>query len=127
MTFFHGLGMFIYNMAALLLGAIIAYVIIWIINIASGQINIFYNISSFIQKLTKTKKKIVKLKRKGPMPHNGYRAFNINNLKRNFKNIKITLIQEGLLKYYLKKKYENWNYRFKKKISRWKKRFINLY
>ena len=28
MTFFHGLGMFIYNMAALLLGAIIAYVII---------------------------------------------------------------------------------------------------
>tara|TARA_B100001121_G_C18282645_1_gene431447 strand:- start:390 stop:515 length:126 start_codon:yes stop_codon:yes gene_type:complete len=41
------------------------------------------------------------------MPHNGYRAFNIKNLKRNFKNIKITLIQEGLLKYYLKKKYEN--------------------
>ena len=28
MTFFHGLGMFIYNMAALLLGAIIAYIII---------------------------------------------------------------------------------------------------
>ncbi len=81
--------------------------IIGIINIASGQINSFYNIASFIQKLTKTKKKIIKLKRKGPMPHNGYRAFNINNLKRNFKNIKITLIQEGLLKYYLKKKYEN--------------------
>ena len=28
MTFYHGLGMFIYNMAALLLGAIIAYIII---------------------------------------------------------------------------------------------------
>ena len=28
MTFFHGLGMFIYNMVALLLGAIIAYIII---------------------------------------------------------------------------------------------------
>tara|TARA_B100000214_G_scaffold256106_1_gene188666 strand:+ start:180 stop:350 length:171 start_codon:yes stop_codon:yes gene_type:complete len=28
MTFYHGLGMFIYNMGALLLGAIIAYKII---------------------------------------------------------------------------------------------------
>ena len=37
------------------------------------------------------------------MPHNGYRAFNINNLKKYFKNIKITLMQEGLQKYYFKK------------------------
>jgi predicted membrane protein len=28
MTFYHGLGMFIFNMAALLVGAIIAYIII---------------------------------------------------------------------------------------------------
>ena len=36
------------------------------------------------------------------MPHGGYRAFNIDLLKKNFKKIKISSIQKGIEKYYLK-------------------------
>jgi len=33
------------------------------------------------------------------MPHNGYRPFNINLIKNNFKNIKMFSIENGIKKY----------------------------
>ena len=41
------------------------------------------------------------------MPHGGYRAFDISLLKKNFKNLKISSIQDGIKKYYIEKKYTN--------------------
>ena len=36
------------------------------------------------------------MKRNGPMPHNGYRAFDISNLKKNIKKLSITSLEEGI-------------------------------
>ena len=37
------------------------------------------------------------------MPHDGYRAFNIGLIKKNFKTLNISSVQKGIEKYYLKK------------------------
>ena len=39
---------------------------------------------------------IKSLKRKGPMPHNGYRAFDISLLKKNFPNYQLLNYKIGL-------------------------------
>ena len=50
-----------------------------ILNAASGQVYSFRYLAELIIKIINSKSKIVKLKRIGAMPHNGYRAFNNNN------------------------------------------------
>ena len=45
------------------------------------------------------KSKLIKIKRIGPMPHNGYRPFNVTLLKSNFKDIKIFSIKPGIKRY----------------------------
>jgi nucleoside-diphosphate-sugar epimerase len=58
------------------------------INIATGKITSFYDLSLKVNQLIENPKKIKFLKRKTPMPHLGYRAFNIKKLKKilNIKN-----------------------------------------
>jgi len=48
---------------------------------------------------SKSKSKLIKIKRIGPMPHNGYRPFNVTLLKSNFKNIKMFSIKSGIKRY----------------------------
>lgn len=72
------------------------------LNVASGKVVSFSNIVKIIKNVLGKKIKTKNLKRNGPMPHGGYRAFNINLLKKNFKKIKISSIQKGIEKYYLK-------------------------
>ena len=74
-----------------------------VINVASGKVITFYNIAKIIKKITGTNLKIKHLKRNGPMPHDGYRAFNIGLIKKNFKTLNISSVQKGIEKYYLKK------------------------
>ncbi len=74
-----------------------------VINIASGKVITFFNIAKIIKKITATNLKIKYLKRNGPMPHGGYRAFNIGLIKKNFKSLNISSVQKGIEKYYLKK------------------------
>ena len=50
------------------------------VNLVSGTVNSFFKIAQKIKDLYKIKIKYVK--RKGPMPHNGYRAFNNYLLKK---------------------------------------------
>ena len=50
------------------------------VNLVSGTVNSFFKIAQKIKDLYKVKIKYVK--RKGPMPHNGYRAFNNYLLKK---------------------------------------------
>ena len=52
-----------------------------ILNIASGKVTSFKNIAEITNQITKNKKKILRVERKGPMPHNGYRPFLIKKLR----------------------------------------------
>lgn len=70
-----------------------------IFNIASGKVCSFKHLAKKIITLSKSKSKLKKIKRKGPMPHNGYRPFNINLIKNNFKNVKMFSIDNGIKKY----------------------------
>ena len=70
-----------------------------IFNIASGKINSFKKIAETIVHLSKSKSKILITKRVGLMPHNGYRAFNVSWIKKNFEKIKLTNIRDGIIKY----------------------------
>ena len=72
---------------------------IGILNLASGQVVSFNKIAKIINSAYKNLNNIVKIKRKGPMPHNGYRPFEITKIKKNFKKIKITQIELGIKKY----------------------------
>jgi len=66
----------------------ICYKSIGILNIATGQVNSFYKIAKKIINLTKSKSKIIKLKRVGAMPHNGYRPFNSYLTYKTYPNFK---------------------------------------
>ena len=70
-----------------------------IFNLATGEVNSFNKIAKKIVLSMNSKSKILFSKRIGKMPHNGYRPFNITLLKKNFKNLKIHLIKEGIDKY----------------------------
>jgi len=70
-----------------------------IFNIATGKVYSFKYLANRIINLSRSKSKLIKIKRKGPMPHNGYRPFNINLIKNNFKNVKMFSIDNGIKKY----------------------------
>lgn len=55
------------------------------LNLVTGNTMSFDFIAKKIIKLTKSKSKIIYVERAGPMPHNGYRAFNNSNLKKIYK------------------------------------------
>lgn len=70
-----------------------------VFNLATGKINSFYEIAKKVVLATNSKSKILNTKRKGKMPHNGYRPFNIDLIKKNFSNLKLNSINEGIEKY----------------------------
>tara|TARA_Y100001958_G_scaffold104469_1_gene72864 strand:+ start:40 stop:882 length:843 start_codon:yes stop_codon:yes gene_type:complete len=72
---------------------------IGLFNIASGKVYSFRSIAKKIILLTKSKSKILNTKRIGKMPHNGYRPFNVNWINKNFKKVKLTNIEDGIIKY----------------------------
>ncbi len=68
-------------------------------NIASGRVSSFNKIAKSIVSLSASKSKVLNSKRIGSMPHNGYRPFDISLIKKNFKNIELKSIQNGIKKY----------------------------
>ena len=70
----------------------------------SGKVYSFKYLAKLIIAETKSNSKLIKIKRKGPMPHNGYRPFNKNLLNRHFQEIKISPIEIGIKKYIESKK-----------------------
>ena len=70
-----------------------------ILNLASGKVFSFKYLAKLVINSSKSKSKLIKVKRKGPMPHNGYRPFDVTLLKNSFKNIKISSIKIGIKKY----------------------------
>lgn len=72
---------------------------IGIANIASGKVYSFHYIAKTMLKKMNNNLKIIKIKRKSPMPHNGFRPFDISLLKKKFNKIKLTSFEIGLTKY----------------------------
>ena len=68
------------------------------LNAATGEVTSFETIAKSCIKLSNTKSKIEYIQRQGPIPHNGYRAFDISNLKTFMENYTPTLIGNGLQK-----------------------------
>ena len=70
-----------------------------VFNLASGIVTSFNKIAKIVVTLTNSKSKILNTKRVGLMPHNGYRPFNVTFIKKNFKNIELNTIEDGVKKY----------------------------
>ena len=73
----------------------IIYKYVGILNLVTGSKISFLEIAKLAIKNTKSKSKIIFIKRKGPMPHNGYRLFNTNLLNKTFKNINLKSINKN--------------------------------
>ena len=74
-----------------------------IINAVSGRVISFYEIAQSLKKVYPNLK-INTTKRSGPMPHNGYRAFDNSLLKKRFPNILLRKLSTWIKK---KEKYKN--------------------
>ena len=70
-----------------------------IINAITGKVYSFLEIAKLTNKIIKNNNTITRLKRVGPMPHNGYRPFENSLLKKYFKKIKIKKMNEGIKSY----------------------------
>ena len=70
-----------------------------ILNLASGKVYSFKYLAELAINFSKSKSELVHIKRAGPMPHNGYRPFNIQLLKKHIKDIKTFSIKTGIKKY----------------------------
>ena len=66
------------------------------INVASGEVNSFKSIATMCLKKANSNVKIKYKERSGPMPHNGYRAFDISKLQSIFPSFKPTLLKNGI-------------------------------
>ena len=69
------------------------------LNLATGKVYSFKYLAELICNISNSRSKLIKIKRIGPMPHNGYRPFNINLLTHHFRDIKMTPIEIGVKKY----------------------------
>ena len=70
------------------------------INIATGQVISFNYIANQARKIFNPNIKVLGKPRTGPMPHGGYRSFDVTKIKNSFPNLKITNIDEGLKNYF---------------------------
>jgi len=74
-----------------------------VINAVSGSVISFFDIGKKLQKIYPGLK-LKTTKRLGPMPHNGYRAFNHSQLKKKFPKLKIIKLSEWMNKKEIYKK-----------------------
>ncbi len=68
------------------------------INIATGHVKSFLEIAKKVADLSKKSIDIEFSKRAGPMPHNGYRPFDVSALKKSFSDITFTPFEESIKK-----------------------------
>ena len=70
------------------------------LNVASGEVVSFESIARSCLQISGSQKKIVYKERNGPMPHNGYRSFDISKIGLLFPKFKPTLLREGLEEFF---------------------------
>jgi UDP-glucose 4-epimerase len=65
-------------------------------NLATGEVHSFFEIAELTQKICSSKSLVVSTPRVGSMPHNGYRPFDITNLKLAFPEFSPITLKVGL-------------------------------
>ncbi|MCW5744775.1 MAG: NAD-dependent epimerase/dehydratase family protein [Alphaproteobacteria bacterium] len=66
------------------------------LNVASGAVHSFRAIAEQIAELYGNKVKVIGTKRSGPMPHGGYRPFDISAIGLAFPDLKMTQLPDGI-------------------------------
>jgi UDP-glucose 4-epimerase len=66
------------------------------INVATGEVHSFREVAEQVVRLSEKKVAIRGSPRTGPMPHNGYRPFDISECRRAFPGFRYTSLAEGL-------------------------------
>jgi len=69
-----------------------------ILNAATGKVISFYDIAKKIIEQTEKEIKLIKTERVGLMPHNGYRAFDMEHTTKVFPDFKYTDITDGIIR-----------------------------
>ena len=79
-----------------------AQVLLWrsqgSLNIATGEVHSFRSVAEQVIALSAHDVALKKIPRNGPIPHNGFRPFEISTCKAAFPNFSYTLLKEGLEK-----------------------------
>lgn len=75
---------------------VLAHRSIGALNIASGNVHSFRAIAEKVAALHGGKVKVLGSKRNGPMPHGGYRPFDVTAIGRAFPDLKMTQLMEGI-------------------------------
>jgi nucleoside-diphosphate-sugar epimerase len=68
------------------------------LNIATGAVSSFREIAEIVVRLSSRPVPISELPRTGPMPHNGYRAFDISGCRAAFPEFSFTPLERGMMK-----------------------------
>lgn len=66
------------------------------LNVASGTVHSFRAIAEKVVALHGSKVKVLGSKRNGPMPHGGYRPFDVSAIGKAFPDLKLTQLMEGI-------------------------------
>jgi len=66
------------------------------LNLATGEVHSFFEIAELTQEIARSKSLVLSKPRVGAMPHNGYRPFDITNLKLAFPEFSPITLNEGL-------------------------------
>ncbi|MCH9770322.1 MAG: SDR family oxidoreductase [Gammaproteobacteria bacterium] len=67
-----------------------------VLNVVTGQITSFFEVAEKVNRLTTAAVEIKSLPRSGPMPHNGYRAFDISVCQKYFPDFSYMNLDKGL-------------------------------
>ncbi len=70
-----------------------------IVNAITGKLISFLEIAKLTNKLLNNNNSIKRVKRIGKMPHNGYRPFSNNLIKKNFRELKVKKMRDGIRHY----------------------------
>ena len=100
---------FVDDIAKLLI-EILCFKTIGIINAVSGEVKTFKEIATLTKEYLYKDINIIETERTGPIPHDGYRAFDNSKVKHHFQNFKFTSLKDGIyrvIKEYLKKMSKN--------------------
>jgi UDP-glucose 4-epimerase len=67
------------------------------LNLATGEVHSFFDLANMILEISGSNSPILHRPRVGQMPHNGYRPFDVHNIKVAFPDLQIKSLRDGLI------------------------------
>jgi UDP-glucose 4-epimerase len=89
------------------------------LNIATGTVTSFREIAEIVARLSGRPVPIEELSRTGPMPHNGYRAFDTTTCRTAFPDFSFVALEHGLRKMAEAAQHPNWRDHLTGAVRRW--------